>query len=350
MNWFRNVAFIFLEAAGSMSFVVKSEPKKEISVLQFNIWQEGTVINGGFDAIADEIARLEPDFVTLSEVRNYRGTRFCDRVVKALRDRGKTYHSFYSDDTGLLSLHPIIDSAVVYPLCNDHGTVHRMNAIVGGQEFAVYTGHLDYLNDTYYEVRGYDGNSWKLLGKPLTDVDSILYRNALSMRDEAITCFISDSERQLKNGAIVIFGGDFNEPSWLDWIEATCDSADHHGVVIDWPNTKRLHDKGFVDAYRELYPNPVTHPGYTYPTYNDSIPPGKITWAPEADERDRIDYVFYHPAAGKVAVKEAFILGPRDSVVRSKRVTETSADVFVEPLGVWPTDHKAVYVKLVYEK
>ncbi len=44
--------------------------EKELTVLQFNIWQEGTVIPGGFDAIADEIARLKPDFVTPSEVRN----------------------------------------------------------------------------------------------------------------------------------------------------------------------------------------------------------------------------------------------------------------------------------------
>ena len=43
-------------------------------MLQFNIWQEGTTIPGGFDAIADEIARLEPDFIMLSEVRNYHDT------------------------------------------------------------------------------------------------------------------------------------------------------------------------------------------------------------------------------------------------------------------------------------
>ena len=47
------------------------QQEKTFKVLQFNIWQEGAVVKGGFDAIADEIVRSNADFVTLSEVRNY---------------------------------------------------------------------------------------------------------------------------------------------------------------------------------------------------------------------------------------------------------------------------------------
>ena len=60
------------------------EQKTEFTVLQWNIWQEGTMVPGGYDAIVDEIERLRPDFVTFSEVRNYHGTRFCDRIVASL--------------------------------------------------------------------------------------------------------------------------------------------------------------------------------------------------------------------------------------------------------------------------
>lgn len=327
---------------------VSGNEEKEISVLQFNIWQEGTIINGGFDAIADEIARLEPDFVTLSEVRNYHGTRFCDRIVEALKQRGKDYYSFYSYDSGLLSRYPLTDSATVFPHEGDHGTIYRLNTRIDNQDFAVYTGHLDYLNDTYYEVRGYDGNNWQQMDAPLTDVDTILKRNSLSMRDEAIDSFLVDAAAQLRAGAMIIFGGDFNEPSWIDWGESTKDSADHHGVVINWPATTRLHEAGFVDAYRAVNPNPLTHPGYTYPSYNDSVPSEKITWAPLSDERDRIDYIFFHPADGRMAAAEAFILGPRDDVAYGQRRIQTSADSILQPLGVWPTDHKAVVVRLLY--
>lgn len=320
----------------------------EISVLQFNVWQEGTVIPGGFEAIADEIARLEPDFVTLSEVRNYNGTRFCDRIVAALEARGKTYHSFYSYDTGLLSRHPLTDSATVFPHFDDHGTIYRLNTILDGKEYAVYTAHLDYLNDTYYEVRGYDGNSWKQMVAPLTDVNEILRRNALSQRDEAIDSFLIDSRRQLERGATVIIGGDFNEPSYLDWTEATADSADHHGVVMDWPATKRLGEAGFNDAYRVLFPDPVTHPGYTYPADNEACEVAKLSWAPKADERERIDYVMFHPASGLRPV-EAYIVGPRGCIVRGERTETHSSDPIVEPLGLWPTDHKALFVRFVTE-
>ena len=49
--------------------------EKTIRVLQFNIWQEGTVVEGGFQAVVDEIIRTGADLVCLSEVRNYNSCR-----------------------------------------------------------------------------------------------------------------------------------------------------------------------------------------------------------------------------------------------------------------------------------
>ena len=73
---------------GIITLLSSCSSSQNLSMLQFNIWQEGSMIPGGFDAIADEIARLEPDFIMLSEVRNYRDTSFCDRIVNALKERG----------------------------------------------------------------------------------------------------------------------------------------------------------------------------------------------------------------------------------------------------------------------
>ena len=49
-----------------LSSSLVSAQKKEFTVLQWNIWQEGTMVPGGYEAVVDEIARLKPDFVTLS--------------------------------------------------------------------------------------------------------------------------------------------------------------------------------------------------------------------------------------------------------------------------------------------
>ena len=73
------------------------------------------------------------------------------------------------------------------------------------------------------------------------------------------------------------------------------------------------------------------------------IPVNKLTWAPKADERDRIDYIFYYPAEG-LSVKDAVIFGPEGSICKSQRIKETSKDRFITPLAVWPTDHKGLLV------
>ena len=317
---------------------------RDLSMLQFNIWQEGTTIPGGFDAIADEIARLEPDFIMLSEVRNYHDTRFCDRIVNALKERGKTYYSFYSYDTGLLSKHPITDSLTVFPEKDDHGSIYRLTSSVNGHKVAVYTSHLDYLDCAYYNARGYDGSTWKEIPLPAS-VEEILKVNVASQRDDAIRLFITQAEKDLAAGYKVIIGGDFNEPSHRDWIEKNKDMYDHNGFVVPWTVTTLLEEAGFVDSYRKIYPNPLTHPGFTYPSDNPAKTPEKITWAPKADERDRIDFIFYKGEG--LDARKAVIFGPKGSIVRAQRVQETSKDKFLLPLDVWPTDHKGLLVTFI---
>lgn len=314
----------------------------EITVLQWNIWQEGTVVPGGYEAIVNEIVRLSPDFVTFSEVRNYGNTRFCDRIVNSLKERGQVYHSFYSEDSGLLSKHPITDSVTVFPLNGDHGSIYRLVATCMGQEFAVYTAHLDYLDDAYYNVRGYDGSTWQKIPIPQT-VAEVLVRNDKSRRDDAIGCFLAAAAKDVAQGRVVLLGGDFNEPSHLDWTRETKDLYDHHGLIVPWTVPLMLDNAGFVDAYRQKYPDVLRYPGFTFPADNPLMPVERLTWAPDADERDRIDYVFYYPHP-RLRLKDAAVFGPRGSIVKSRRVDETSADRFVLPLDVWPTDHKGVLV------
>ena len=316
---------------------------KDFTVLQWNIWQEGTVVEGGYEAIVNEIVRLKPDFVTFSEVRNYHNTSFAGRITRALQERGETYYSFKSYDTGLLSLYPITDSLTVFPCIDDHGSIYRLLCEARGEKFAVYTAHLDYLNDTYYEVRGYDGCTWKPI-PILTDPDEILRRNTLSKRDEGIRAFLRQAEKDAAAGYHIIIGGDFNEPSLYDWTEATSELYDHHGVVVPWTVTALLDAAGYTDAWRSFYPNPVTHPGFTYPSDNPLVEVSKLSWAPTADERDRIDYVFFK---GKgMSVRDVRLFGPEGCIARHRRVPNPVKEKFIAPAGIWPTDHKGVWVKL----
>ena len=314
---------------------------RDIKVMQFNVWQEGTVVPGGYEAMVDEIARQAPDIVTLSEVRNYNNTEFHRRITASLAERGLTYHSFYSTDTGLLSRTEITDSAVVFPFKDDHGTVHKLVTEIDGHRVAAYTAHLDYLDDTYYEVRGYSGNRWEEM-EILTDTAELGRRNLLSQRDEAARLLAADAAKERERGSIVFLGGDLNEPSPLDWTPATAQTADHHGVVMEWPTIAILHDAGFVDTYRHFYPDPLAYPGYTYPSSNEAVDLKILTWAPKADERERIDYIFFmpHQQLEPVSIE---IVGPQGDVIRRERVASDWArrDV-TPPLGTWPSDHRAL--------
>lgn len=319
---------------------------EELTVLQWNVWQEGTVVPGGYDAIIDEVVRLQPDFVTLSEVRNYNNSNFSACILSSLQERGLTYYSFYSYDTGLLSKYPITDSLAVFPENGDHGSIHRLLTNVNGRKVAVYTAHLDYLDCAYYNVRGYDGSTWKEIDKPET-VEEVLKRNTDSQRDDATKLFIEQARKDMADGYSILLGGDFNEPSHRDWIEANKNLYDHNGMVIPWTVTNLLEEAGFTDSYRKVYPDPLTHPGFTYPSDNPLIAPEKLTWAPKADERERIDFIFYQ---GDLEAEKAVIFGPKGSIVRSERIEETSEDPFLLPAGVWPTDHKGLLVTFRFKK
>ena len=342
----KKLLLILLSLSLSVSAIARGTT--DFTVLQWNIWQEGTMVPGGYDAIVNEIARLQPDFVTFSEVRNYNGTRFNDRMVRSLAEKGCTYYSFLSYDTGLLSKYPIKDSTIVYPLHDDHGTIHRLLTENDGQEYAIYTAHLDYLSDAYYNVRGVDGSTWKEIPIP-TSVAEVLTINDASFRDDAIRNFIRQAKEDVAQDRIVILGGDFNEPSHLDWIRETKDLYDHQGLIIPWTVTLLLDNAGFIDSYRELYPDVLAYPGFTFPSDNELMPTNKLTWAPKADERERIDYVYYYPHDG-LELRSIEIFGPEASICRNERVASESKDKFIAPLGVWPTDHKGLLVRFRLKK
>ncbi len=314
--------------------------KQEIRVLQFNIWQEGKVVPNGFNAIVNEIIATKADLVAFSEVRNYHESDFSKHIISALAKRGLTYYGQKSYDSGIISRFPIKEYEALYPVKNDHGSITKALIDVKGTTVAFYSAHLDYLNCSYYMPRGYHGSTWKELPNPETNVDTLLNVGYKSMRDDAIKVFIADAKQQIERGYQVIIGGDFNEPSHLDWTKSMANLYDHNGVVIAWTCSSLLEKSGFIDAYRKIYPNPVKNPGFTYPSANKDVPISKLTWAPKADERERIDLIFYSPN-NRIKIIDAVIVGVDSSICRSK-VVKATTDKFIVPQGAWASDHKAV--------
>ena len=336
-----------------VSLVIESCEKKlekELSFLTFNIWQEGTSVPNGFNQIRDVILETNPDIVCFVEVRNYKNQDWTTKIVKALADSGRNYYRGYAGgDVSFISKYPLEQDKQVFTN-TDMGTVVNFDINIDGNIIVVSGVHLDY---TYYACnlpRGYNGGdpNWELIDdgngnpKPTTILDSIQEYSLKSSRDEAISSFLNSMKSETKP---IILMGDFNEPSFLDWTEKTKHMFDHNGVVYPWDNTKTLHQDNFVDTFRAFYPDEVNNPGFTWPSYTSQKK--STSWTPLADERDRLDYIFYK--GNGIKIKDASMVGPKESFVYNKLETlNTDKEKFMASNLPWPSDHKALFVKLLF--
>lgn len=313
---------------------------RELRVLALNTWHSGSKVARGTELIADLIISTRASIVLLSEA-----TTATTAVAAELARRGHDFNAVSSPDTGILTVFPIEDSA-------DLRWMVKARLNIDGKHLTVYSAHLEFRWYASNLPRGYgpgvpapdefaEYNFEKMPGGPVTDPAVIQRVNATSGRPEVIDSFLADARTELAQGASVIMAGDLNEPSELDWTPATASMFDHNGVAVAWESTRLLHEAGFIDAYRSMYPDPVTHPGLTWPADNAEVDVAELAWAPEADERDRVDFVFAHETA--LTLSTVGIVGPRGSIVRGTRQPETTRDNFAESPSRWCSDHKGIF-------
>ncbi|MFI0976249.1 endonuclease/exonuclease/phosphatase family protein [Streptomyces sp. NPDC021093] len=315
---------------------------RTLKILQFNIWLGGSRVQGGRAGIADTVAAVSPDVVMLSESNP-------ERVAHLLSDlaaRGLTYYDNANPtDPAVISRYPIIEH-------QSFPSWSKAVISVGGTEVVAYSGHLEYRYYVTYLPRGYGGGTpspletseygWgEIPTGPITDTALIMRLNEASGRTAVTRTVLADAARERRRGRLTVMAGDFNEPSHRDWTRRTRNLFDHHGAQIEWSTTKAIENAGFRDSYREIHPDPVRTPGFTWPSDNPGAKVEELTWAPKADERDRIDFVFYHPDR-RIRLLDSVVVGPSRSIVRNVRTRETGRDRFLEPDWTWPTDHKAV--------
>lgn len=336
---------------------LSAEPQaKTLRVLQLNVWQEGTSVPGGNDKIADVILESRADVVAFSEVRNYNQQDWHQKIIGVLKAKAPavTFHGqFVGGDVGLISRYPLASTASVFnETRSDSGSImaYRLQ-VAEGREVTVCTAHLDYKRYALNWVRGYGSGDphWKLLdaggdGEPdhVTDADAILAHNRKSRRNQAVTDFLAFASAERAAGRAVIFAGDFNEGSHLDWTERAKDFAGHYGVALPWDNSLALDKAGIRDAYRIVFPDELKHPGFTWPA--PAIGKATTSWAPKSDERDRIDFIYYTAHAGLKPV-HAWVVGPKTTFIGKEKVDGPGEDEHLCADLPWPSDHKGVLVE-----
>lgn len=315
----------------------------EIRFLSMNTWQQGGNVSGGLDKIGDVVIGTGADIAVFSETSS---SSFPDTVLANMAGKGVTnyFAGHTGGDVSIITRFPILDSTSVT------GSIKAFRLqLPSGHPLTVCVAHLDYTWYALYLPRGYWGGSpnWGMIdtnpadGVPdyVSDLAQIHAYDMNSTRDEAIDAFIAFATPLTDAGEDVILAGDFNDASHLDWVDATRNMFGHNDLVIPWHGSTNLAGNGWVDSYRDVHPNPVTHPGITWPS--EAFGKGSTAWIPASDERDRIDFIYYNKTT--LAAQDAAVVGSRAYFeIGGVKADIVSDDTFLMETSDWPSDHKAV--------
>jgi endonuclease/exonuclease/phosphatase family metal-dependent hydrolase len=196
-----------------------------------------------------------------------------------------------------------------FPLIDPPGAngVYALAEVTPGRFVAISNVHLP--SDPY-------GPYWVRDGEPRSAVLAL----ERSTRLPAIQRQLDVLPDLATSGVPVFLTGDFNSPSHLDWTAAVDAVRDEVRYPVVWPVSEALAGVGFRDSYREVHPDPVAVPGFTW------TPPGTLESVPD-EVHDRIDWVLVQGPAETLGTKLVGEPGGPD------------VDVAHDP---YPTDHRGV--------
>jgi exonuclease III len=251
------------------------------------------------------IKAAEADVVGLQETIGHKREGKEPDNARAIADALAWHYANQGDGKGIISRHKI--------LCATPKKFGAQVVLPSGRRVWVFNVHLMHQPYQPYQLLNIpygDAPFIKTAAEAVREARAVHGKEAGDLLRE-IACVRSD-------GTAIFVTGDFNEPSCLDWTEAVL-AADRCPIACEWPTTAALRDAGFVDAYRQVHPDPLTAPGYTWtPTTAEDDP---------QDRHDRIDLV---------------LVGGRGALVTEAKVVgedKQHADLVVAP---YPSDHRAV--------
>ncbi len=280
------------EVAGLYSRVarrrLKAPPqlKDSLTIMTWNIWHggrhEGRQV--GVERVTQIIRESGADIVALQETYGSGET---------IADALGYYFYLRSSNLSVLSRFPLGKSYNVYRPFNFGTVTVRLDE---ARELMVCPLWLNYLPNTSAYVMGGNAN-----------VDTIEVRE-METRGTEMRFILSEIQPFVQNSSKtpLVLAGDFNSGSHLDWTERNKDR--YKGLVVDFPVSQSMAQKGFSDSFRRIFPDERVHPGHTWsPIFKETL-------------SDRIDYIYFMGAS---------------LVPRSSRVIDQ------HPLG-FPSDHAAV--------
>jgi endonuclease/exonuclease/phosphatase family metal-dependent hydrolase len=254
--------------------------------MQLNVLVYNIEYSGG-PATDKVIQSLDADVVGVLESYN--------RLPEIAKETGYPY---YNVGLQLLSKYPIHEPSGANGL-------YAFIEVQPGYVVAFFNTHLDYVKY---------GPKLLVDGVPLNQV----IQSENEVRTSSLQIQIPDMESLAAEDYPVFLTGDFNEPSSLDYSAETVGTRPGITEPVPWPVSEALFDIGFRDTYREIFPDPVGHPGLTKD--NPDFRAG--------GSGDRIDYVY---AGGPSTTTNSQLVGEPGGA---------DVDIAFSP---WTSDHRAVF-------
>lgn len=230
----------------------------QFKVMNYNIWHGGNETGKfvGPMRIAEIIKSSGADVVSIQETYGS-GARIADALGY--------YFYLRSSNLSIMSRFPIEETIVgEHPFYNGGAHIN----LGSGKQILFVTNWLNYPFDYWDDLEknvALDSASWMSKQEKVN-------AGKLAQILEAM-------KGDFRVGLPVIFCGDFNTGSHLDWIKAT--QHLNKGHIMPFPSGILMEQAGFKDAYRVLHPDPLKNRG--------------ITWSSQFPNafKDRIDYIYY---------------------------------------------------------
>ena len=256
-----------------LSAILVGEPANAADpfrVMTLNLWVGGESGGQPLDQMAKVIEAARADVVGVQESHGEerRGTKN-DAARSIAQQLGWHYFDQRDDDRGVISRYGIVAH-----------TPKKWGVKVerpSGRRVWVFNAHFMHTPYQPYQLLRIPYNNAPFIATETEAIDE-----ARKARATEVAELLAEIDSVRSEGTPIFVTGDFNEPSSLDWTAAVA-AAGQCPMAVRWPTTAAILEAGFVDAYRDVHPDPLAAPGYTWtPTTAENDP---------HDRHDRIDFV-----------------------------------------------------------
>lgn len=270
---------IFLLLFVALSFTsCKKEQPFTFKVMAWNILHGANDIENGKENATAIIKEINPDIILMVETYGS-GKDIADAL-------GYNFHLVAPEGTALNDKGTNLSIYSKYPFGKRIDTKYPF--YLGGREVIINNQKIRFFSNWFHYLPWNDAPE-----KMNKTVEELLEWEQTETRYSMLKNVLPYLEKYtIETDSIpMVFGGDMNSPSHLDWGDNT--KSIHNNLVVPWNTTKSLEKLGLIDTYRALNPNPLTHPG--------------ITWDSEwKDDSHRIDYIFYKGSKIKAIKSETY--------------------------------------------